>query len=121
MTDRVTPVAGLSSSRVVSFTVTMLPSGNGLTGNPVTVLVSFGDVASKILVPFGAVMMTVILTTLVVPLGTDTEVTMGVTPGPKGNLILSLGSVKLIPGLPGARSAGFSESGLPVKVALGMS
>ena len=65
-------------------------------------------------------MVTVILSTLVVPVGTDTEVTMGVTPGPKGNVIVAGISVNLIPGWPGARSAGLSESGLPVKVALGM-
>ena len=120
MTDRVTSCAGLPSS-VCSVTVTTLPSGNGTTGNPVTVLVSAGDVPSKITVPFGAVMVTVIELTLVVPLGTDTEVTMGVTPGPKGNLIVLSVSVKLIPGLPGARSAGNVESGLPVKVTVGMS
>ena len=110
MTDRVTYFGALSLG-VCSETVTLLPSGNGVTGNPVTVLVPAGDVPSKILVPFGAVMVTVILSTLVVPLGTDTEVTMGVTPGPKGNVIVASGLVKLIPGLPGARSFGFSESG----------
>ena len=65
----------------------------------------------KISVPFGAVMVTVILSTLVVPLGTDTSVTMGVTPGPKVNVIFSPGLVKLIPGWPGARSAVDVESG----------
>ena len=120
MTDRVTSPAGLSSF-VYSVTFTTLPSGNGPTGNPVTVLVSAGDVPWKITVPFGPVMVTVILLTLVVPLGTDTEVTMGVTPGPKGNLIVLSVSVKLIPGLPGARSAGDVESGVPVKLTVGMS
>ena len=120
MTDRVTFPAGLSSD-VCSVTVTVLPSGNGVTGNPVTVLVPGGDVPWKIVVPFGALMVTVISSTLVVPLGTDTEVTMGVFPGPKGNVIVASVLPKLIPGLPGARSAGNLESGLPVKLAVGMS
>ena len=119
MTDRVTYSAGLSSD-VCSVTFTVLPSGNGVPGNPVTVLVPGGDVPWKIVVPFGALMVTVISSTLVFPRGTDTSVRMGFTPGPKGKLIVSSGLVKLIPGLPGARSAGNVESGSPVKVALGM-
>lgn len=59
MTDRVTPVGGLPSA-VCRVTVTMLPSGNGVTGNPSTLLVPAGDVPSKIVVPFGPVMVTVI-------------------------------------------------------------
>ena len=58
MTDRVTYSAGFSSD-VLSVTVTMVPSGNGVTGNPVTLLVPAGDVALKITVPFGAVRVTV--------------------------------------------------------------
>jgi hypothetical protein len=58
MTDRVTYSAGLLSD-VLSVTVTVVPSGNGVTGNPVTLLVSAGDVALKITVPFGAVRVTV--------------------------------------------------------------
>ena len=58
MTDRVTYSAGLSSD-VCSVTFTVLPSGNGVTGNPVTLLVTAGDVALKITVPFGAVRVTV--------------------------------------------------------------
>ena len=84
-------------------------------------MVPGADVPVKITVPLGAVMVTVIESTLVVPLGTDTEVTMGVTPGPKGNAIVLSGSLKLIPGLPGARSAGDVESGVPVKLTVGMS
>ena len=45
MTDRVTYFGGLLLG-VCSETVTLLPSGNGVTGNPVTVLVPAGDVPS---------------------------------------------------------------------------
>jgi hypothetical protein len=115
MTDRVTSVAGLPSG-VFSVTVTVLPAGNGLTGNPVTLSVSAGDVPVKSTSPLGPVTVTVIESTLVVPLGTEISVTMGVTPSAKGNLIESLGSPKVIPGPPGARSDGDVELGAPVKV-----
>ncbi len=119
MTDRVTSCGGAPSD-VCSVTVTVLPGGNGVTGNPVTLSVSAGDVPVKSTSPLGPVTVTVIESTLVGPLGTEISVTMGDTPSAKGNVIEASGPEKVIPGPPGARSDGELELGSPVKVGLWM-
>ena len=69
-------------------------------------------------VPFGAVMITVILLTLVFVFGTDTVPTIGVTLGANGIVTEALVDVKSMPGPPGTRSSGEVLFGEPVNIGL---
>ena len=61
--------------------MTVLPVGSGLVGNPVTVLPLVELEGPKMMVPSGAVIVTMIKFTLVVPVGTVTSVMIAIAPG----------------------------------------
>ena len=93
-------------SAVTGITVNVLPSGKGSTGNPVTELVPGGDVSLNRTVPSGAVIITMISTTLVFVLGTDTLTIIGVTSDGNEMMTEAFGEVKSTPDEPGLRSLG---------------
>ena len=85
---------------VTKVTVIVLPSGNGVTGKPVTVLLlSLGDCPVKRMVPSDAVTTTMIwMTLVVVVVGSETSTRMGVMPGGKGKTTLPVLLMKSTPG-----------------------
>ena len=90
---------------MTNVTVILLPTGKGVTGKPVTVLLlSLGDCPVKMMVSSGAVTTTMICTTLVLVLGSDTSTRMGVMSDGKGKMTLPVVVRKSTPGWPGLRS-----------------
>jgi hypothetical protein len=86
---------------VPNITVIVLFSGNGCIGNVSTLFVPAGDTSLTIVTPFGSLITTVILSTFVFVLGTETDTKIGVIPGANGIITEGLISLKLTPGEPG--------------------
>ena len=101
--------------------VTVLFSGSAVRYDGTTVLVPAGDVSLTTTVPSGLRMTTVMLMTLlVVSLGTETDATMGVMPVANGMVTDALVLMKSTPGEPGLRSDGDAPGGAPTSVAVVM-
>ena len=90
---------------MTNVTVIKLPAGAGVTGKPVTVLLlSLGDCPVKKMMPSGAVTTTMICTTLVLVLGSETSTRMGAMSDGKGKMTVPSVVRKSTPGWPGLRS-----------------
>ena len=99
-------------------TVRTLPSGNGVIGKVSTLFVFDGDVSVTIVLPVGVVIVTVILSTFVFLLGTETSTTMGDIPCANGITTEGFLSVKLTPVEPGLMCVGFVVDGAPTSIGL---